>query len=77
MDCYECGGRVSMNARSCPHCGSEEFFPPNPPASREPLIIFQHDENTPLKTKLADYGCTVVLGVIIVCVLWLIALMAN
>ena len=69
INCEECGGTVSINADSCPHCGSKKFWVgPKPTSIPGPPIIFKHDENTPLKTKLYDYGCTVVLIVIGVCI---------
>jgi hypothetical protein len=83
MECYECGGKVSINADSCPHCGSKKFWvDPNPPTIDVPPLsqipVFAHDENTPLKTKLFDYGCTAVAVVIGVCVfLGCLAWMVN
>jgi hypothetical protein len=54
MECYECGGKVSYNADSCPHCGSKKFWDdPNPtPHPTKPPIKWKDRSKTERQVAL-------------------------
>jgi hypothetical protein len=41
LTCGECGGKVSTNAKQCPHCGKPgPFAPPAPPQKSDPIVAW-------------------------------------
>ena len=60
-ECEDCGGKVSMSAPACPHCGKPfggAFLPPK---------VLTERTSKPLKTKLAMTSAIATVGIVACC----------
>ena len=65
MECCECGGKVSRNADSCPHCGSKKYgdYPDPTPHPTKLLTKWKYMSTRKRLLLIFFFGCCIALVV--------------